>query len=184
MPERTIEEIVDLYLQKWADLGINMLPREIDSAMAGPTTADGWTFWYPIPSKATDEEIQDFEEQIGHRFPTDYKRYLKYKHFYDLHIAEANFTHPVNTWRREHVDMIDGGYPREFLIDKGYLSIASWSDWGLLCFDTNAGDEDHNYPVVLWDHERARHVTPLYRNFTELMRGLDLEASENDTDKQ
>lgn len=184
MTERTIEEIVDQYLQKWADLGINMLPGDIDPAMAGPKTAEGWTFWYPIPSRVTNEEIQDFEMQIGHNFPADYKRYLKHKHFYDLQIAEATFNHPVNTWRRAHVKMIYEGYPREFLIDRGYLPIADWSDWGLLCFDTNAGDKDHNYPVVLWDHERALNVTPLYTNFTELMRGLDLEAIETDTNEQ
>lgn len=183
MTERTIESIIDIYLQKWANLGINMLPREIDPAMAGPTNADGWTFWYPIPSEVTDDQIQDFEEQIGYRFPTDYKRYLKYKHFYDLQIAEADFTHPVNTWRAAHVDMIDRGYPREFLIDKGYLPIASWSDWGLLCFDTNAGDAAFNYPVVLWDHERAHHATPQYANFTELLQGLDREAREKAKDE-
>ena len=109
--ERTIEAIIDLYLQKWAGLGINMLPQNIDPAMAGPTNADGWTAWYPIPSRVTDDEIRDFEEQIGHRFPVDYKRYLKYKHFYELHVGEASFTHPVNTWRRAHVNMIDSGYP-------------------------------------------------------------------------
>ena len=183
MTDRTIELIIDVYLQKWANLGVNMLPGEIDPAMAGPKNADGWTVWYPIQSRVTDDDIQDFEEQIGYRFPTDYKRYLKYKHFYDLQIAEADFTHPVNTWRAAHVDMIDRGYPREFLIDKGYLPIASWSDWGLLCFDTNAGDAAYNYPVVLWDHERAHHVTPLYANFTELLQGLDQEAGKKAKDE-
>ena len=71
------------------------------------------------------------------------------------------------------MELIFEGYPREFLIDKGYLPIASWSDWGLLCFDTNTGDGSADYPVVLWDHDGARTVTPLYNNFTDLLRSLD-----------
>ena len=173
MTERTIEEIVDTYLQKWVDAGLNMQLREIEKEMAGPKTSDGWTTWYPIPSQVTDSVIDDFEEQIGHRFPTDYRQFLQYKHFYDLNIPAASFTRPVNTWRRAQVELIFEGYPREFLIDKGYLPIASWSDWGLLCFDTNTGDGSADYPVVLWDHDGARTVTPLYNNFTDLLRSLD-----------
>ena len=173
MKEKTIEEIVDTYLQKWMDAGLNMLPGEIEQEMAGPKNSDGWTIWYPIPSQVTDSVIDDFEEQIRHWLPSDYRQFLRYKHFYDLNISEANFTHPVNTWRRAHVGLIFEGYPREFLIDKGYLPIASWSDWGMLCFDTNTGDGSTAYPVVLWDHESARKVTPFYNNFTDLLRGLD-----------
>lgn len=184
MPQRTIEEIVDLYLNKWSELGLNTLPRPIEKEMAGSTDKEGWTTWYPIASKVTDLEIEDFEEQIGHRFPSDYKRFLKHKHFYDLQISQANFTHPVNTWRRAHVGLIYESYPREFLIDKGYLPIASWSDWGLLCFDTNAGDGEHNYPVVQWDHEWAHHVTQMYKDFTDLLDNFDRQANEKELEEQ
>jgi hypothetical protein len=182
MIERTIEEIVDSYLEKWKAIGLNKLPRPIDKEMAGPTDNEGWTTWYAIDSQVTDAEIRDFEEQIGHKFPADYKRFLKHKHFYELNISEATFTHPVNTWRRAHVGLIYEGYPREFLIDKGYLPIAGWSDWGVLCFDTNSGNREHNYPVVLWDHEMAHTVTPAYNSFTDLMRGLDSKAYQREFD--
>jgi len=173
MTERMIEEIVDSYLQKWIDAGLNMQPGEIEKEMAGPKNGDGWTTWYPIHSQVTDSVIDDFEEQIGYRFPTDYRQFLLYKHFYELNIFAASFTHAANTWRRAHVELIFESYPREFMIDKGYLPIASWSDWGMLCFDTNTGDGSTDYPVVLWDHESARKVTPFYKNFTNLLRGLD-----------
>lgn len=184
MAEKTIEEIVDFHVKKWADLGLNMLPEEIEKDMAGPTNEDGWTTWYPIASKVTDAEIEDFEQLIGHRFPADYKRYLKYKHFYDLHIGEASFSHPVKVWRRAHVGLIYEGYPPEFLIDKGYLPIAGWSDWGLLCFDTNRNDGQNNYSVVQWDHDGAHRVRAFYKDFTDLLRGLDREASERELEEQ
>lgn len=178
MNERTIEQIIDTCLQKRIVAGLNKLPIKIEPEMAGEKDKEGWTMWFPIDSKVTESEIEEFEEQICHPFPADYKRLLKYKHFYDLNISEANFTHPVNTWRRALVGLIYEGYPREFLIDKGYLPFAGWSDWGMLCFDTNTDDDSHNYQIVLWDHEMARKVTPVNRNFRELMSRLDQEESE------
>ena len=71
--------------------------------------------------------------------------------------------------------MIFDGYPREYLIDKGYVPFADWSDWGLLCFDTNRNTNDHNYPIVLWDHEIADEVQDLYKNFYDLLVKLDEE---------
>ncbi|HMI62002.1 MAG TPA: hypothetical protein VK518_13875 [Puia sp.] len=65
MTERTIEGIVDTFLQKWIDAGLNMQPREIEKEMAGPKNSDGWTTWYAIPSQVTDSVIDDFEELIG-----------------------------------------------------------------------------------------------------------------------
>src|ERR1700749_349551 len=102
MTEKTIEEIVDFHLKKWADLGMNTKSGPTEKEMAGPTDKEGWTTWYTIDSKVTDAEIADFEEQIGNRFPEDYKRYLKHKHFYNLYISEATFTHPANIWRQAH----------------------------------------------------------------------------------
>jgi hypothetical protein len=80
--------------------------------------------------------------------------------------------------------LIYGGYPREFLIDKGYLPFADWNDWGMLCFDTNADDGKHNYPVVMWDHDRPYQVKPMYRDFTDLIQNLDRQASEKELEEQ
>lgn len=179
MNEKTIEQVIDTCLQKWIDAGFNREPIEIEPEMAGEKDSHGETTWFPIDSKVTDSEIEDFEAEIGRPFPEDYKRLLKHKHFYDLHIAEATFTHPVNIWRRIHTQLIYENWPRELLIDKGYLPFAVWSDWAMLCFDTNVDDGSHNYPIVLWDHDWAWKVTPVNKNFCELMRRLDQEESKN-----
>lgn len=75
--------------------------------------------------------------------------------------------------------MIFDGYPTEFLIEKGYVPFAVWSDWGLLCFDTNRNKEDNNYPVVLWDHETADEVNDEYKDFFDLLTEIDLEEKKN-----
>jgi hypothetical protein len=182
MGQETIKEIVDRHLKKWADLQLNRLPIHIETEMADPNQepSEEWRTWIPIKSKVTDEEIKDFEEHIGHGIPASYKTFLKHKHFYELQLSEVSFcSHPVNIWRRKQADMIFDGYPTEFLIDKGYVPFADWSDWGLLCFDTNRHNGDFNYPIVLWDHEIATEVTDQYADFLDMLVKVDIESIKN-----
>lgn len=182
MKEQTIKNIIDTYLKKWVDLKLNTLPGQIETEMSDPSQdeKEEWRIWFPINSKVTDNEIKEIEGRIGHMLPDDYKTFLKHKHFYELHISEVSFCrHPVNTWRSGLTEMIFDGYPTEYLIEKGYIPFADWSDWGLLCFDTNRNQSDHNYPIVLWDHEIADEVQEQYKDFYDLITKLDEEGRKN-----
>lgn len=176
MADNIITDIIDTYLQKLVDSDINSLPGKIEPEMrpSGHDDQKEWQKWIPIPSRVIDEEITEFEGRIGHKLPSDYIRFLKHKHFYELAIAEATFcSHPVNTWRASLTEMVYNGYPREFLIDKGYIPFANWSDWGYLCFDTNRNFLSADYPIVLWDHETADQVDDFSSDFKTLLKKLD-----------
>jgi hypothetical protein len=180
MKELIIKNTIDVYLKKWVDMELNQLPRQIEAEMSDPNQDKDkeWRVWFPIESKVTDSEIEEIEHRIGHSFPEDYKIYLKHKHFYELQISDAAFCeHPVNTWRASLSEMIFNGYPREFLIDKGYIPFIHWSDWGLLCFDTNRNRVDKDYPIVLWDHENAAEFQDQYKSFYDLILKLNEEDS-------
>jgi hypothetical protein len=58
-------------------------------------------------------------------------------------------------------------------------TIVNWSDWGLLCFDTNRNKDDKNYPVVLWDYEMADKFQDQYKDFYDLLTKLDVEERKN-----
>jgi hypothetical protein len=185
MKENPIQAIIDTYLAKWISLGVNKLPGKIETDMADPTQnpSEEWRTWFPIPSRVTEDELCDFEEQIGYVLPLDFKVFLQHKHFYDLKISEATFTaHPVNRWRYFQTEMMFNGYPREYLADKGLLAFANWSDWGLLCFDTNRNDGQSNYPVVQWDHELPHQFQNFAPNFYQALLQLD-EAANNDSEE-
>lgn len=185
MKEQIIKNIIDTQLKWCLDKKLNMLPMHIEPEMADPSQdkSEDWKTWFPISSKVTDEEIEGFEKQIGIGLPKDYKTFLKHKHFYDLYILEVSFcAHPVNIWRAKQVDKIFNGWPTEFLIDRGYLPFADWSDWGLLCFDTNDKKQDNNYPIVLWDHEIAEKVQHKFIDFYDLLVKLDEERKKNLTE--
>ncbi|MFN3138990.1 MAG: SMI1/KNR4 family protein [Allomuricauda sp.] len=176
-----MEEIIAKYLNYWVDKGLNYLPTEIEKEMLGPSNSsqDDWKMWMPIPSIVTDSDIYSFEESIGFKYPREYKKFLKFKHFYDLIIGECSFcAHPINSWRKELSDFIYNGYPKECIIEKGKIPFANWSDWGLLCFDTTLVDEN-DYPIVLWDHEYQDEFEFKYSNFETMLFELDKETAKN-----
>ena len=162
-------------MKRWVDNELNTLPIDIEPEMKDLNQGkdEEWKTWFPIHSKVTDIEIEEIENRIGHKLPDDYKIFLKHKHFYELQISEASFCeHPVNHWSASLSEMIFNGYPRELLLDKGFIPFANWSDWGLLCFDTNRNKDNRNYPVVLWDHETANKFQNKSNDFYELITNL------------
>ncbi|MGJ8594230.1 MAG: SMI1/KNR4 family protein [Aquaticitalea sp.] len=177
-----MEEIIDKYLNETIALDLNSLPIQIEPEMAEKNADQNkeWKKWYPIYSTVTDLELEELEIEIGHKLPSNYKRFLKYKHFYELQIAECSFyKHPIRTWRAEIIKMIFKGYPSEDLIETGRIPFASWSDWGLLCFDTTLACKNNNYPIVLWDHEVFDEFTIQYSDFENMMEELAEEHEKN-----
>jgi SMI1-KNR4 cell-wall len=177
MKENRIAEIVDKHLQWLIDNQLNQLPGEIHEEMSdrNQDPSEEWRIWFPIKSKVTNDEIKEFENLISHKLPEDYKTLLKYKHFYELYITnDLSFcSHPIDTWRYKLSQLIFGGYPTEFLIDKGLIPFANWSDWGHLCFNTNDTKNGFDYPIVLWDHEVAEKFENKYANFMDMLIKLD-----------
>jgi hypothetical protein len=176
--EQTIYAIIDKHLDRAVEEGSNTLAGKIaeEMRMPGEDQKKERKSWLAIPSKVTDEEIANLETKLSNPLPGDYKTFLKYKHFYELYIFEAQFCkHPIHTWWEELEDMVFDGYPREDLYDKGYIPFATWSDWGMLCFDVNRNDGSNNYPIVLWDHEEPDEVSDRYDNFYDMMVKLDNE---------
>ncbi|MGD1839995.1 MAG: SMI1/KNR4 family protein [Thermonemataceae bacterium] len=170
-----MEGIIEENLKHWEAIGLNKIPVEVAEEMADPkqNKNEEWRIWKAIPSTVTEAEIKAFEKLIGYELPDSYKRFLQYKHFYELQIGECSFCeHPINTWKDALSDMIFNGYPREYLIDKGKVPFANWSDWGLLCFDTShkVGNE---YQIVLWDHEIADEWEFMAENFEKLLTELN-----------
>lgn len=171
--------IIDKHLQKWVDKGLNKLPVQIEIEMANPNEPmdeEGWQKWYPIDSTVTNSEIAGLEEQLKFRLPESYKIFLQHKHFYELYISDACFSgQEIREWKLHFFQRVFNGFPRELLIDKGYMPFADWSDWGQLCFDTNSSASENEYPIVRWDHDRWNEYEFFSENFQSLLLKLDTE---------
>ncbi len=144
--------------------------------MADPNQDDQeeWRSWKAIPSQVTEAEIKALEQTIGYALPPSFQRFLKYKHFYELHLGECSFaSHPLHTWRDALKRMIFEGYPKEYLIDKGLIPFADWSDC-LLCFDTN-NKSGNKYSIVLWCDDQPNEGEYMASDFEALLIKLDKE---------
>lgn len=164
------------------DNDMNNLPGKITPAMKDPDTesSDGWTKWLPVKSNITDDELKNLEARIGYILPPSYKSFLQYKHFYELLIDEAGFfRHPVDDWRDSLASKMTHDPLQEYLLNKGYIPFADWSDWGLLCFDTNSSEGGVNYPVMLWDHESPDKFVFKAKDFETLLMDLDQAMDSN-----
>ncbi|MCP4271532.1 MAG: SMI1/KNR4 family protein [Gammaproteobacteria bacterium] len=119
-------------------------------------TSDDWIEWKPINSTISDGDIKEFENNMGFNLPTELVQILKHRHFVELHVGNVElFSMPSSGWQFSISQGIYDSWPSEFLIEKGYLPFAIYSDWGLWCFNLNEKSEDGVYPIYLWDHEDA-----------------------------
>jgi hypothetical protein len=153
---KEIKEIIDSSLDYWMKEEINSFPGDVPDDMRTGIVEDDWVYWKPTNSNVTDDEITAFEEDLGFKLPMELVLIIKYKHFIELHIGEVEiFPMPSHGWQLSISKGIYNSWPSKFLIDKGYLPFAMYSDWGLWCFNLNDKHEDGIYPIYLWDHEDA-----------------------------
>jgi SMI1 / KNR4 family (SUKH-1) len=176
MKSNAIKTIVDLHLKKLGDVGLHVVPIDVAPEMRAPDLdqEEEYQGWKPIESKVSDEDIVAFEALIGYPLPEDYKTFLQHKHFYELHIHEISFcSHPIHSWKSCFEDLLFNGWPREFHLDRGYIPFADWSDYASLCFDTNRGKIDHNYPIISIWFENPEQVNDEFEDFYTLLVRAD-----------
>ncbi|SDY29339.1 SMI1/KNR4 family protein [Hymenobacter psychrophilus] len=184
--QEIISLVVDKHLALWADDVLNRIytkgeaEPEMIRSFHDTATGEEYDIWIPIPTQIKEQEIDEVEEVLKHALPESYRFFLQYKFFFDLYIDQLNVrNHTPSRWKKELVDRVLDGYPEEFLIDKGYLAFADYSDWGHLCFDTNRSKPGNEYPVVLWDHDSPQDVTLMADSFTEMLQLLSAADDKN-----
>lgn len=133
---------------------------------------DDWIGWRPISSNITDLELDDLELKIGKQLPQSFRHLLKYKCYYELKMEDRSFSLLNNLPGRTIIELEKGilknFYP-SCLIQLGYIYFADFHDFGLLCFDANSIEENHEYPVVYFDHEDLTTVHYYAKNLRDLL---------------
>ncbi|WBA43729.1 SMI1/KNR4 family protein [Hymenobacter canadensis] len=174
-----IVQIVDKHLDLSFHDGLNRIGTvegaDYEMVHHFPDTATGeeCTIWMPIPTQIEEQEIDELEATLKHALPESYRFFLQYRFFFELYIDEFSVhNHTPSRWKKEAVNRVLNGYPKRYLIDRGYLAFAGYSDWGHLCFNTNESRPGNEYPVVLWDHDSPDDVTPIADSFIEMLQLL------------
>jgi hypothetical protein len=172
----TIASLVDEALADRERKKLNCHPGMVPESMQTGEVEGDWKYWRALKSTVSEQDLEELERLLGVRISKQYQEILQHKHFIELQIGEVSFfSHPVDSWMSTIRTAVFEGYPKEFLIEKGYLPFADYSDWGLLCFRITERNADGEYPVYLWDHE-----CPEKLNFfaPDLGSALEREAAE------
>lgn len=115
--------------------------------------------WKAIDSLISNQETEQVEAELKVRLPDSYKYYLQYKNFYELaHLTDVWMFCPLipQVWQTKIKQAAFNQYRRGYLYEKGLVPFADCSDWGAVCFNTNVKQDDGEYEIVIWDHERPR----------------------------
>ncbi|WP_264788147.1 SMI1/KNR4 family protein [Aureispira anguillae] len=159
----------DLMSRPHANMPIEMIDRSVEQK-------SDWIPWKAIPSKVTDQDISELENRIKLKYPKLYIDFLKYKHFYELeNVAEITFfKHCIRDWKSNLTEYYFEYWAPEEIIEKGFIPFADYSDWGIVCFDTNRM-KNNDCPIVMFDHETL-YNEPV--SFEELYDSFGLMANE------
>jgi hypothetical protein len=183
-------QFIDANLEIILQNDMMRLPGRIPLAMQDDTktATDDWLPWKPVDSIVSTSAINELEQAIKLRYPKLYVEFLQYKHFCELWpVAEITFfRHEIDNWRQTLLNRYHDAWLPEQLIDKGYIYFADYSDWGIVCFDTNEQrSDDYDCPIIMIDHEllfdKPVPKKTLYSSFAEMMKSL-LEEQKNPTE--
>ncbi len=158
---------------------LNMPNEMIDKSV---NQKDDWIPWKAIPSIVTDKDLTELEDKIGLKYPKIYKDFLKYKHFYELENIEeiTFFKHCIRDWKNDLLEQYFEYWEPDELIKKGFIPFADYSDWGIVCFDSNRM-KNNDCPIVRFDHETLYDEPvpneELYLNFEIMIKDLLFELN-------
>ncbi len=157
-----IKQVIDTYFDFMEELGGNSDLREIVPISMIDTSKiseEDWVYWNAIESTVSDKEINQLEEFFGHKLPSDYVFFLKYRHFVELDLGTndigffRNIPNQILIFIKEEV----GAYYGEIL-ERNFIPFANLSDYGVVCFDANEFGDNGNYPIVVFDHDEGYEV--------------------------
>jgi hypothetical protein len=166
-------------MKEQGDYAFAALTEEIPKSMLDKTKEpddEGYSFWLPIDSTVTDNEILELEKLFGHKLPDSFKFFLKQKHFIDLHLGQDPdfFNLLPGRLQKNYKEIIDTFYWT--LLDRNYLPFANYGDWGVLCFNANISSSTYDYEIVILDHDDNYQNQKIYAiNFLSMFGLFDKE---------
>ncbi len=151
-----MKNVVDKYFDFISQLGgpsfiEDLIPTSmIDKSKS--SNHEGISFWKPISSTISNEDILQLERFFKAEFPTSFKSFLQYKHFIELKLGANSisfFKNLPGTFIEDTISEYKDFYAD--VIGKNFIPFARMGDHGVLCFDTNNMELTSDYEVVSFD---------------------------------
>jgi hypothetical protein len=186
MTSALVAGYVDSAIDQLRRLGLMSLPGKLPDRMrdpSAPPTSGGWIGWRPVPSTATDEDLDSLERETGLAFPPLYREFLQYQHFVGLTERGLRFEgHLCDGWQDTLRNAYFESWLPERIVKVGLLPFGNETlmDAGPVCFDTRRRGPDGDSPVVFWDHELVgteHEVRPMFSSCRKMFECLSLVAA-------
>src|SRR5882724_3436478 len=113
-------QYVDAAIAQLRRLDMMRWPGRLPPVMRDPSIppSNDWIGWRPVPSTATDADLDGLERETGLKFPPRYREFLEYQHFVTLTELGVRFDrHLVGEWPTTLRKSYFNGWPRERIID-------------------------------------------------------------------
>lgn len=174
-----VKQVIDKYFDFMEEIrGNQYIAEEVPEIMTDHRylSANNETvYWKPLPSTVSDTQLYLLEEFLGHRLPPSYKAFLQYLYFVELPLGLPR----ISFFKSIPGDWLDSmkegiiGYPAD-LMDRGYLPIADYNDYGVVCFDSHSSEMPSiEYAIVWLDHAdnytQPRHLADNFRALFEIL---------------
>ena len=187
MVDPVVKTYVDKALDQLRRIDLMYIPGDVPGPMQDPslTPEDDWVGWKPVPSTVTDAQLDALEEKTTLAFPSLYRDFLKYLHFFDLTEFGIRFeSHPCTGWSKRLQEIYFEAWEPERIIGIGLLPFGdeAFRDSGPVCFDTRHRLENGDCPIVNWDHEwlgTDKEIQPMFSSCAKMFACLAFAA---DTD--
>lgn len=143
-----IKRFVSVFLERCTDVS----PVVPEAMRAGPSDSEGWTPWKAVDSTASEREVLQLEEAVGHQFPPLFRAYLLHRcllmtEFFVV-LPEIPSDAPLEKLK-EYLSLwdTDSFFKNQSLLPFGYDPDGA----GPICFDVSSENADGDYPIVRVD---------------------------------
>lgn len=149
------------------------IPKSMRDPGRRPDDEDkSFTCWKPLPSSVSKKDLRKLAAFLDRPLPPSYRYFLQQWHFVEIYMDQGNvkfFPNLPGKLTSKFRKIINKYYGYDKLPGRGFLPIADYGDWGVVCFDARQAAPDSDYPVVVLDHDDG-YTDPLSytANFLEM----------------
>ena len=134
---------------------------------------NNWFAWKPIKSNVKRNDLAELEKITNLTYPSLYKEFLMYKHFYNLEKINGVefYNHNSETWYTDLLNQYEIQEPG-IIIEKGFIPFGFYEGGKIACFDTN---DDFKIVSVFYDSHlnEKPEITQLFADFETMINSFN-----------
>lgn len=166
-----IYDLVDIIISDMKGRPLSMIyikdlvPAEMRDELIINPYGDEYVGWKFISSTITDADIDEVENKLGVTLPSQYRHFVQYKYFIELHTHNNAIRFENITDAQKLMNLVRTNHDyRNEILDDGFIIVASFYDFGyvlLRCNENNPKVYVAMFEDLSKKHEYADNLTKI-----------------------